>query len=127
MAKRVILVIDDAKDVCNVIKDGLEQLGGFKVISAFNGQDGFREAKRSIPDLVLLDIDMPAMNGFEVLEQLKENSKTYPIPVVMLTGQDDDIFRTAASRLYSEDYIAKPVGLIELKSKIDSILARRGY
>jgi DNA-binding response OmpR family regulator len=54
----------------------------------------------------------------------KEDSRTYLIPVVMLTGQDDDVFRVAASRLYSEDYITKPVGLLTLKDRIDSILSR---
>jgi DNA-binding response OmpR family regulator len=118
------LVIDDGKDVCGTIKEGLERMGGYKVISAQNGRDGFRAAKNSKPDLVLLDVDMPSMNGFEVLEQLKEDAKTYPIPVVMLTGQKDDIFKVAAARLYSEDYITKPVSLSVLKGRIDSILAK---
>jgi DNA-binding response OmpR family regulator len=126
MANRVILVIDDGKDVCRTIKEGLERLGGYKVISAYNGKDGFRAAKQDNPDLVLLDVDMPSVNGFEVLEQLKEDAKTYPIPVVMLTGQKDDTFKIAASRLYSEDYITKPVSLLTLKGRIDTILARLG-
>ena len=124
MAHRVILVIDDGKDICKTIKDGLERLGEYKVISADNGKDGFRAAKQARPDLVLLDVDMPSMNGFEVLEQLKEDAKTYPIPVVMLTGKKDDDYKIAASRLYSEDYITKPVSLSMLKGRIDAILAR---
>jgi DNA-binding response OmpR family regulator len=126
MTKKKILVIDDGKDVCRAIKDGLEHLGEFKVISAYSGADGFRAAKKANPDLVLLDVDMPSMNGFEVLEQLKEDSKTYQIPVVMLTGQKDDVFKVTASRLYSEDYVTKPVSLLDLKGRIDAILARLG-
>jgi two-component system alkaline phosphatase synthesis response regulator PhoP len=126
MADRVVLVIDDEKEVCRIIKEGLERRGRFKIITAYNGQDGFHMAQRAQPDLVLLDIDMPWMNGFRVLELLKEDSKTYSIPVFMLTGHNDDDYKIAASRLYCEDYITKPMSLKELEAKIDVVLARCG-
>lgn len=126
MDDKVILIIDDEKDVCRIVKDGLERLGMFEIIAAHNGKDGLRAAKKTKPVLVLLDINMPSMNGFEVLQLLKEDSKTYHIPVVMLTGQSDSVSKIASARLYSEDYITKPFSVTELKDRIDTILAKFG-
>jgi DNA-binding response OmpR family regulator len=126
MADKVVLVIDDDNDICKTIKEALERLDNFKVITASNGKDGFQMAKRSLPDLVLLDIDMPDMDGFAVLRILKDDAKTFAIPVVMLTGKRDDVSKIAAARLYSEEYLMKPISMLELKKKIDAILARMG-
>jgi two-component system alkaline phosphatase synthesis response regulator PhoP len=128
MANKVILIIDDEKEVCRIAKEALERLGDYKVLAAYDGNKGLDIAKQAKPDLVLLDLDlaMPSMNGFQVLESLKNDNETYHIPVVMLTAQHDDAFRIAASRLYSEEYITKPVSVTELKTRIDTILARFG-
>lgn len=126
MDDRVILIIDDEKEVCRIVKEGLERLGTFQVLASHNGPDGLHMARKTQPDLVLLDIDMPSMDGFKVLESLKEDQRTYHIPVVMLTGQNDDVFKIAASRLYSEEYITKPISMTALKDKIDPILERFG-
>ena len=124
MADKVILIIDDEKEVCKIVKEGLERRGLFEVIAAHDGKDGIHKAKKAQPDLILLDIDMPSMNGFKVLELLKAGRKTYHIPVVMLTSQTDEDFKITASALYCEDYITKPVGPAELKAKVDAVLAR---
>lgn len=126
MANRVILIIDDDKAICTVIKEALEQLGEFEIIAAYNGTDGLKMAKQVKPDLVLLDINMPVMDGFRVLELLKKDPEIFYIPVVMIAGQNDNAYRIGASRLYSEDYLAKPISVIDLKVKIDTILARFG-
>jgi len=126
MAKRVVLVIDDAEDVCWLIKDALERLGGYTIISAHNGMEGLQLAKQTNPDLVLLDIDMPFMNGFEVLKSLKSDEQTYAIPVVMLTGENSDAFKITAARLYSEEYLTKPISVLALRKRIDTILTRFG-
>ena len=126
MANRVILVIDDDKKICKLVKEGLEEMGGYSIITSYNGKDGFHMAKRTKPDLILLDIVMPAMDGFEVLRLLKQNDETYPIPVVMLSGDGDDTTRITASKLYCEDYLSKPIGVRALKGRIDTILSRIG-
>ncbi|MBN1567951.1 MAG: response regulator [Acidobacteria bacterium] len=126
MDERKILIIDDDKDVCGMVKDGLERLGFFKVIAANNGKDGLHMAKQTKPDLVLLDINMPSMNGFKVLQMLKEDQNTYHLPVVMLTGQGDDMSKISAARLYSEEYITKPIRVTDLKTRIDAILEKFG-
>jgi DNA-binding response OmpR family regulator len=124
MSGKIILIVDDEKEVCNVIKDGLRQLGGYKVVVAHNGKDGIRQAKRSKPNLVLLDVNMPVMDGFQVLESLKADPQTVHIPVVMLSGQSDQDTRVFASRLYCETYLTKPISLDALEERINTILSR---
>jgi two-component system alkaline phosphatase synthesis response regulator PhoP len=121
-----ILVIDDEVEICALIRESLEQLGEFSIIAAYNGKDGLHRAQYDKPDLVLLDIGMPSMDGLKVLELLKTNDETYHIPVVMLSGSTNDDFKISASKLYSECYITKPFDIKELKDKIELILARSG-
>jgi CheY-like chemotaxis protein len=127
MVKKVILVIDDDEHVTKVIKEALESFGEYKVHAANNGKDGIRKAQRAKPDMVILDIDMPGMNGFAVLEALKEDPKTFSVPVVMLSGQSGEDYKVSASSLYCEDYLTKPISVSELESRISSILERLGY
>lgn len=78
------------------------------------------------PDLILLDIMMPGIDGYEVLRRLKEDRKTMYIPVVMLTARADYTSKIRAEGFYCDDYITKPVTTEALKSKIESVLAKRG-
>ena len=112
---RKILVIDDEEEICALIKESLEQLGKFSVIEAFSGEGGLQKAQQAKPDLILLDIGMPSMDGFKVLELLKRNDTTYHIPVVMLTGKSADELKISASKLYSEAYITKPFSIADLR------------
>lgn len=119
-----ILLIDDEKDFGFFIKENLEFTGGYSVTVATNGKDGISIAMRQKPDLIILDIVMPHMTGFEVLETLKANKDTTTIPVMMLTAVDTDEAKEKALRLYTEDYIVKPVSMLELRTKINAIFAR---
>lgn len=119
-----ILLIDDEKDFGFFIKQNLEMTGGYNVTVATNGRDGISLAARLKPDLIILDVVMPEMSGFEVLRVLKTTSVTTSIPVVMLTAIDTEEAKEKALGLYNEDYIVKPVSISELKIKIDSIFAR---
>jgi len=120
-----ILVIDDERDFGFFIKQNLELLGSYNVIVATNGKDGIAAAMRYKPDLILLDVIMPKMSGFEVLQALKEHKETTMMPVIMLTAVDTDEAKEKALGLYNEDYIVKPVAISELKAKVDAVLARR--
>jgi len=120
-----ILIIDDEKDFGFFIKQNLELLGSYNVIVATNGKDGIAAAMRYKPDLILLDVIMPKMSGFEVLQALKEHKETTMMPVIMLTAVDTDEAKEKALGLYNEDYIVKPVAISELKAKVDAVLARR--
>jgi len=120
MAKK-ILIIDDEPGICSVVSTFLEKKG-FTAIVAKSGKEGIGAANYRKPDLILLDINMPKMDGFEVLEKIKHSPKTLAIPVVMLSGRGDDESKIKASGSYSEYYITKPFQLEELESKIKEIL-----
>lgn len=120
MAKK-ILIIDDEPNICSVVSQFFEKKG-FTAITAESGKEGIEIANQLVPDLILLDINMPKMDGFAVLVKLKNDQRTMSIPVVMLTGRSDDIAKLSASALSSEYYITKPCDLEELDSKIKQIL-----
>jgi len=113
MFERKILVADDEKNVVHLLVDYLEACG-YKAIYAYDGKSALEKAEKEKPDLIILDIAMPVMDGFEVLRRLQSNTKTKDTPVIMLTGKGESkaIFR--AQGLGTTDYIIKPVELCEL-------------
>lgn len=121
-----ILIIDDEKDLCFVIKKNLEADERYKVITATNAIKGLIAARWHKPDLILLDIMMPVMDGFEVLKKIKTNRRTLSIPVIMLTARGDEESKVKAAGLYNEQYIVKPIETDALKAKIESVLSLRG-
>lgn len=124
MEKKKILIIDDEPDFCKLVKINLELIGDFEVFTALDGKQGLELAKKLQPDLILLDIMMPRMDGFEVLEKLKTDKVSASIPVTMLTARGDEASKDMAAQLYDEDYIVKPIESLELKNKIEEILKR---
>lgn len=126
MSKKKILIIDDEADFCKLVKRNLELIGDFEVVIAGDGKQGFNSAKKLKPDLILLDIMMPRMDGFKVLEKLKSDMNTLAIPVIMLTAKGDEASKVKAAQLYDEEYIIKPIEAPELKTKIEEVLRRSG-
>jgi DNA-binding response OmpR family regulator len=122
---RKILIIDDEEDLTFFVKANLELNGEYKVLVANDGKSGIKIALKYKPDLILLDIMMPDMDGFEILKKLKESVKTLSIPVVMLSAKGDDESKTRAASDYNEDYVVKPVAIDLLIQKIDEVLSRR--
>jgi len=120
LAKK-ILIIDDEPDICSVVSTFLGKKG-YIAVTAKNGKEGVKTAQRLIPDLILLDINMPKMDGYTVLEKLKNNQKTISIPVIILTGRVDDESKEKASWHYCEHYLTKPFDLEELASKIEQVM-----
>jgi DNA-binding response OmpR family regulator len=119
-----ILIIDAEKDFAHFVKENLQLISNYTVITASRGKKGIRAALKESPDLILLDVMMPGMDGFEVLKRLKTNEKTYHIPVIMLTAKSDDESRITASGLSVDDTIAKPVEAKVLRTKIRSVLSQ---
>ena len=124
MERKCILIIDDEKEYCKLTKINLQGSGEFRVLEAGNGKEGIKLAKKFAPDLILLDIMMPRMDGFEVLQALKKDPKTMAIPVVMLTAKGDDLSKLQASRMYDEDYITKMEAPEVLKERIRNVFNR---
>ena len=124
MSKKKILIIDDEVAFCKLVKRNLELIGDFDVAITTDGEGGFSLAKKLKPDLILLDIMMPIMDGFKVLEKLKSDMNTIAVPVIMLTAKGDEASKVKAAQLYDEEYITKPIEAPELKTKIEEVLKR---
>ena len=120
-----ILIIDDEPNFCMLLKMNLELLGGFEVSTATSGEEGIGTAKKAKPDLILLDILMPGMDGFKVLENLKKDKATTTIPVAMLTAKEDQASKDMALQLRADEFIIKPIETSDLKVKIEKILTRK--
>lgn len=101
-----ILVIEDDNSILNMYKTSLTN-DGYSVFTAVNGEDGLKIAQKEIPDLVLLDVMMPQVDGFAVLEQLKAESATDKIPVIMLTNLAQEEDRERGKKLGAKDYLVK--------------------
>ena len=121
--RRKIFVIDDEEDFAYFVKANLELVSNYEVIIFTKGKKGIKAAAKERPALILLDIMMPGMDGFEVLKRLKKSEKTMKIPVIMLTAKNEDESKIEAAGLYCEDYIVKPVEIRALNSKIHKILS----
>ena len=110
MGRKSVLVIDDEVDFVDAVRMRLEA-NGFEVIGAHDGSDGIEAARRHSPRLILLDLVMPKLNGFEALVQLKSDPATATIPVVIVTAQCDIEYAFDAGKLGAADYLIKPVGM----------------
>jgi len=120
-----ILIVDDETGVSYTVKYGLEALDkDYKVTAVENGEKClFQLQNNQIPDLILLDIMMPGMSGWEVHKRIKENLQWKNIPIVFLTARTDRIAKNAGS-FFGDDYIEKPFKIPELKQRIDKILKK---
>ncbi|HWR70428.1 MAG TPA: response regulator transcription factor [Dehalococcoidia bacterium] len=117
---KTVLVVDDESRMVEFIAMNLE-LEGFRVVRAANGSEALEKASKEHPDLVLLDIMMPEMDGFETLEELRE---TTSVPVIFLTAKSEEVDRIKGLDLGADDYIAKPFSPRELVSRIRAVLRR---
>jgi len=117
---KLILVVDDEAHMINFMRMNLE-LEGCRVISAPNGREALDKAREEMPDVVLLDIMMPGMDGFETLRRLRLFSQ---VPVLILTAKDDEEDRIKGLELGADDYIGKPFSHRELVSRIRAVLRR---
>ena len=122
-----ILIIDDEEDLSFFVKANLELVEGYEVATAISGKEGIRVAASYKPDVILLDIMMPGLDGYETLDKLKSSKKTMAIPVIMLTAKADEEAKIKAATFYNEDYLVKPVQIDVLKAKIEEVLKRRNF
>jgi DNA-binding response OmpR family regulator len=116
----LILVVDDEKRMVRFIRLNLEQ-DGYQVISAYNGSEALEQVRTALPNLVLLDVMMPDIDGFEVLKKIREASS---VPVIMLTAKGEEDDRIRGLELGADDYITKPFSPRELVSRVKAVLRR---
>lgn len=117
-----ILVVDDSPTEIHVLRKILEK-EGFNVEVAANGEEGVTLAKSLMPDLILMDVVMPVLNGFQATRQLSNDSATSEIPVIMVTTKDQETDKSWAKRQGAADYLVKPVTPADLLSKVRSALS----
>jgi DNA-binding response OmpR family regulator len=120
---KTILVIDDEKDLIKLVDHNLSK-EGFLVVSARNGADGIEIAKKHRPNLILLDIMMPKMDGWEVCKLLKVTAELAQIPVIMLTARAQETDKILGLELGADDYITKPFSPRELVARVKAVLRR---
>jgi DNA-binding response OmpR family regulator len=119
-----ILVIEDDPDIALSLRHKLERDGGFTVETVEDGAAGMRRALDHPPDLVLLDVNLPGMNGFEVCRHLRQSAATAATPVIMLTARIDEGDRVAGLDIGADDYITKPFSPKEALARIRAVLRR---
>jgi type IV pilus assembly protein PilB len=120
-----ILIVDDDAEMREAIREALGQLPmAIRVTTARDGVEALEAVERAVPDLVVVDLKMPRMDGFSVCQKLRESVRTAFVPIVMLTASDDEESRTTGYLLGTDDYMAKPFAVGELKARVMRILRR---
>ncbi len=123
---RKILLVDDEPVLVETIAYNLEQ-AGYQVVTAADGASALEAAQRETPDLIILDIMLPEMDGLEVCRQLRRESETATTPIMMLTAKGDEIDKVVGLEVGADDYVIKPFGRRELLARVRALLRRADY
>ena len=123
MDQKKVLIIEDEKSISDIIKFNLVK-EGFAVETAYDGQDGLVKAIASEPDLILLDVMLPIMDGFAVCKKVRETST---VPILMLTAKEEEVDKVLGLELGADDYITKPFGMRELIARIKANIRRSEF
>lgn len=121
--KEKILIVEDEKDIAKMLDYNLKK-EGFRTLLASDGEDALSLAGRERPDLILLDLMLPGMDGLEVCKKLKKEEKTVSIPIIMLTAKSQESDKVIGLELGADDYVTKPFSPRELIARIKAVLRR---
>ncbi|MES2201073.1 MAG: response regulator transcription factor [candidate division FCPU426 bacterium] len=121
--KPKILVVDDEKDIVDLLVYNLER-AGLGVLKAYDGETALRKATTESPDLAVLDVMLPGMDGWELLRRLRQDKKTAVMPVIMLTARGDETDKVLGLELGADDYLTKPFSPKELVARVRALLRR---
>ncbi|MBQ3615513.1 MAG: response regulator, partial [Anaerotignum sp.] len=120
---RKILIVDDEKNIADIIAFNLKK-EGYQVIKAGDGEEGVKMALEENPDLILLDIMMPKMDGYEACKKIREKKNT---PIIMLTARAEELDKVLGLELGADDYVTKPFGVRELMARVKANLRKTVY
>lgn len=123
MTQKQILVVEDEEDIQELLKYNLAK-EGYQVDCVGSGEAGLQEARKMFPDLLILDLMLPEMNGLEVCRQLKSDSKTQPIPIIMLTAKGEESDIILGLEMGADDYVTKPFSVQVFLSRVRAVLRR---
>ncbi len=123
---RKILVVDDEAVLVETIAYNLEQ-SGYQVVTANDGVSALEAVHLEIPDLIVLDVMLPGLDGLEVCRQIRRDNETATVPIIMLTAKGEEIDRVVGLEIGADDYVTKPFGRRELLARIRALLRRSDY
>src|SRR3989442_15330630 len=124
MAKPRILVIEDERGLTDVLTSNLQR-EGYDVLVAHDGQEGLRKAQMQLPDLILLDLMLPTMDGLDVCRELRGGERTKAIPILMLTAKAEETDQVVGFTMGADDYVTKPFSVKVLLQRLKVLLRRR--
>lgn len=124
MSKSKILIIEDDRSLASVLEYNLSS-SGYESFCSFDGQDGLNQARLKQPDLILLDVMIPVMDGLEVCRSLRSDSTTKAIPIVMLTAKSEETDQLIGFSMGADDYVTKPFSVKVLLERLKSLLRRK--
>jgi DNA-binding response OmpR family regulator len=116
-----ILIVEDERDLVRLLKRRFE-LAGYQVDACYSAESGLKSAREDSPVLILLDIELPAMDGLTLLGLLRKESR---VPVILLSGRSSDVDRILGIKAGADDYVAKPFSVGELLARVECVLRRR--
>lgn len=122
MAKR-ILIVDDEKDIVDLVAYNLEK-EGYEALKAFDGEKALALVRMKRPDLVVLDLMLPGIQGLEVCRRLRQDPATARVPIIMLTAKGDEVDRVLGLEIGADDYVTKPFSVKELTARVRAVLRR---
>lgn len=118
-----ILIVDDEEHILELLKFNLEN-AGFKVITASNGIEALEYLKNSLPKLILLDLMLPGMDGYDVCKEIRREKNLSNIPIIMITARSEELDKILGLELGADDYITKPFSIRELIARVKAVLRR---
>ena len=121
--EKTILIVEDETNIVDILSFNLER-EGYNTMEAYDGQTGLQLAREQNPDLILLDLMLPKMNGFDVCRQLRADGST--IPIIMLTARSQEMDKVTGLMTGADDYVTKPFSPAELTARVDALMRRSG-
>jgi len=121
-----ILVIEDDPATSRLVDYSLRH-EGYQVISAANGLEGIRKALNEAPDLVILDVMLPGMDGFEICHRLRAEPATAQLPILMFSAKAQEIDKDTGLKVGADDYLSKPAAPAEIVSRVENLLAKKNH
>lgn len=123
MAEEKILIVDDEENILELIKFNLQALG-YEVLTLNNGSDALNVIRQEKPKLVLLDLMLPGMDGYDICKEIRKDSSISYIPVIMITAKGEELDKILGLELGADDYVSKPFSVRELLARVKAVLRR---
>ncbi len=123
MSSAKVLIIEDEEHISELIKYNLEA-AGYQVVAAYDGEEGLKSVFEHHPDLIILDLMLPKLDGIAVCNKVRNNKETEDIPIIMLTAKSSEMDKIIGLEIGADDYITKPFSVRELQARIKTVLRR---